>query len=260
VPIICIFLIKYFIIETRFKIQELKKHFSENVIFTTNDVVAFYSNYESDIPRSTVNWRVYQLVRQGVLERVGKGKFRLGHSKLYSPEISIRIFRLNKSIKERFPYISFCIWQQAWINEFSQHIAKTGLVFIDVERDVAEAVYNYLRDANSAIFYKPGKELLNNFVIGLDYALLIRPLVSEAPLQEICGVKTVTIEKLLVDAYTDLEFEFIQGMEIEHVFDNAFSRYSINITKLQRYADRKKRKDEIRKLIERFTPRNNVHP
>jgi len=227
-------------------------------MFTTSDIVDFYSKYESDIPRSTVNWRVYELVNQGVLERVGKGKFRLGHSKMYSPEISTRIFKLNRSIKDRFPYISFCIWRQSWINEFSQHIAKTGLVIIDVERDVAESVYNHLKEANSFIFYKPGKELLHNYVLGLDYALLVRPLVSETPLQKIRGVMTVTVEKLLVDAYSDLEFEFVHGMEIEHIFNNAFSRYSINITKLQRYADRKKKKNEILKLIEKYTPTNNA--
>ncbi len=227
-------------------------------MFTTSDIVGFYSKYESDIPRSTVNWRVYELVSQGVLERVGKGRFRFGHSKMYSPEISTRIFKLNKSIKDRFPYISFCIWQQSWINEFSQHIAKTGLVIIDVERDVAESVYNHLKETNSTIFYKPGKELLYNFILGLDYAILVRPLVSETPLQKIRGVTTVTVEKLLVDAYSDLEFEFVHGMEIEHIFNNAFSRYSINITKLQRYADRKKKKNEILKLLERFTPNNNV--
>jgi hypothetical protein len=201
-------------------------------VFTTSDIVDFYSKYESDIPRKTVNWRVYDLVIQGVLERVGKGKFRLGQSRMYSPEISTRFFKLNKSIKDKFPYISFCIWQQSWINEFSQHIAKTGIVIIDVERDVVESVYNHLKEANSTIFYKPGKELLHDYILGLDYALIIRPLVSEAPLQEIRGVKTVTLEKLLVDAYSDLEFEFVHGMEIEHVFDNAFSRYSVNITKL----------------------------
>jgi len=255
-----IFVIKYIIIETRFKIQELKKQFSENVIFTTSEIVAFYSKFESSIPRSTVNWRVYQLVQKGVLERVGKGKFRFGRLKMYTPEISTKIFRLNKSIIKRFPFITFCIWGQAWINEFSQHIASTGLVIIDVERDIAESVYNHLREANSAVFYKPGKELLQDYVIGLDYSLLIRPLVSEAPLQEIRGVKTVTIEKLLVDAYCDSEFEFLHGMEIGHVFDSAFSSYSVNISKLQRYADRKKRKAEILDLIESYTPSQNDYP
>jgi hypothetical protein len=255
-----IFVVKPIVIETRFKIQELKKQFSKNVVFTTSEMVAFYSRFESDIPRSTVNWRVYQLVQHGVLERIGKGKFRLGRSKMYSPEISTKIFRLNKSIKKRFPFITYCIWRQAWINEFSQHIASTGIVIIDVERDVAESVYNHLRETNSAVFYKPEKELLQDYVIGLDYSLLIRPLVSEAPLQEIRGVKTVTIEKLLVDAYCDSEFEFLHGMEIEHVFDSAFSRYSVNISKLQRYADRKRRKAEILDLIESLTPNKNGHP
>ena len=117
-----------------------------------------------------------------------------------------------------------------------------------------------MRETNSAVFYKPEKKLLQDYVIGLDYSLLIRPLVSEAPLQEIRGVKTVTIEKLLVDAYCDSEFEFLHGMEIEHVFDSAFSRYSVNNFKLQRYADRKRRKAEILDLIESLTPNKNGHP
>ncbi len=36
-------------------------------------------------------------------------------------------------------------------------------------------------------------------------------------------LETGAVEKLLVDAYSDLEFEFVHGMEIEHIFNNAFS-------------------------------------
>lgn len=47
----------------------------------------------------------------------------------------------------------------------------------------------------------------------------------------------------------DDEFEFLKGNEINHVFINAFDRYSVNISKLIRYADRKRKKTEILQIL-----------
>ena len=63
----------------------------------------------------------------------------------------------------------------------------------------------------------------------LQKVIIVRSLVSEAPLQFINNTPTVTIEKLLVDALVDEEFEFLKGNEINHVYNNAFDRYSVNI-------------------------------
>jgi hypothetical protein len=79
--------------------------------------------------------------------------------------------------------------------------------------------------------------------------VIVRALVSETPLQLIKNVPTVTIEKILVDALVDEEFGFLRGNEINHVFINAFERYSVNISKLVRYADRKKKKPEILQIL-----------
>lgn len=82
-----LFVVNHIVIETGFKIKEFKKQFSIDVVFTTSEIVAFYSRFESGIPRSIVTWRVYQMVQHGVIERVGKGKFRFGRSRLYSPKL-----------------------------------------------------------------------------------------------------------------------------------------------------------------------------
>ncbi len=236
-------------IDTKLRIQELKQQFAQNRLITTSEVVAFYKKFEPSIPRSTVNWRVYELVKQGILERVGKGKFKIGKSKLYQPEITIKLFKINKSIRTNFPFVTFCLWQQQWINEFSQHIAKTGVIMVEVERESAESIYHFLKDSFASVFYKPGKEILREHIQSLDSALLVKPLVSEAPIQEVRGVPTVSIEKLLVDAYSDVEFEYVHGQETIHIFEYAFNSYSINHAKLLRYADRKKKKQEVEELI-----------
>jgi hypothetical protein len=113
---------------------------SHNGLITTSEVVDFYKNFEPDIPRATVNWRVYELVKRGIFERVGKGKFKIGKSKIYQPEITTMLFKINKSIQTNFPFITYCLWQQQSINEFSQHISKTGVVLVEVERDSAESI------------------------------------------------------------------------------------------------------------------------
>ncbi len=238
-------------IDTKLRIQELKQQFAQNGIITTSEVVDFYKKFEPEIPRATVNWRVYALVKQGILERVGKGKFKVGKSKLYQPEITTKLFKINKSIRTNFPFVTYCLWQQQWINEFSQHIAKTGVVLVEVERESAESIYHFLKDPFSSVFYKPGKEMLQEYIQELDSALLVKPLVSEAPIQKVRGLPTVSIEKLLVDVYSDTEFEYVHGQETVYIFENAFNRYSINQAKLLRYADRKKKKTELMELINR---------
>jgi len=196
-----------------------------------------------------VNWRVYSLVNIGVLIRIGKGKFKLGKGSLYIPEVDPRIIKTSKFIKERFPFIQYCIWGSFSIIEFGHHIPRTNIIFVDVDRDTTESVYHSLKEEYRDVFYKPGKELLNNYINDLNKVIIVRPLVSEAPIQIVKKIPTITIEKLLVDALVDEEFEFLKGNEINHVFENAFDRYSVNISKLIRYADRKRKKTDLLQIL-----------
>lgn len=209
----------------------------------------FYRETEPSIPSSTVNWRVYSLVNLGVLFRIGKGKFKLGKGSLYIPELDSRIIKISKIVKEKFPFIQYSIWGSSSIIEFGHHIPRTNIVFVDAERDSAESVFHALKEEYKSVFYRPSKELFDNYINELQGVVIVRALVSEAPLQLIKNVPTVTIEKILVDALVDEEFEFLKGNEINHVFINAFDRYSINISKLIRYADRKRKKPEILQIL-----------
>jgi hypothetical protein len=219
------------------------------LVFTTKDILIFYREGEPAIPSSTVNWRVYTLVNKGILLRVGKGKFRFGKGSLYIPEVDNRIIRISKLIKEKFPFIKYCIWLSSSIIEFGHHIPRTNIILVDTERDSMESLFYTLKDEFKTVFHKPGKDLCDNFINDLQKPIILRPLVSEAPLQFIKNTPTITLEKLLVDALVDEEFEFLKGNEINHVYKNAIARYSVNISKLIRYADRKRKKPEILRIL-----------
>ncbi len=251
-PIICLSLLKIFAFETKPQISRLIKHFKNKSLFNTSEIVAFYRLLEPDIPRTTINWRVYYLVQSGILERTGRGKFKLGQETPYHPELDNRFPRLNNLIIKQFPYIEYCLWTSASIIEFGQHIPKTNLTLIDVERVSAESVFHFLKEEYKQVFLRPSKELLNNYISELDKAYIIRTLVTESPVQLIKGIPTITIEKLLIDIYTDEEFAFAAGNELVHIFENAFNRYTVKMSKLIRYADRKRKKKEIINFLKNY--------
>jgi hypothetical protein len=189
------------------------------------------------------------LVKLGILLRIGKGKFKIGRGSFYFPEIDNKIIKVNKFIKEKFPFIQYCIWKSSSIVEFGHHIPRTNIIFVDTDRESTESVYHSLKEEYRDVFYKPNKDLLNNYIIELKSVLIARPLVSESPLQIVKNIPTITIEKLLVDALADEEFEFLKGNEINYVFENAFDRYSVNFSKLIRYADRKRKKPDLLHIL-----------
>lgn len=230
-------------------IPQLKERFGNNLVFTTKEILLFYRESEPSIPSPTVNWRVYSLVNLGVLIRIGKGKFKLGKGSFYIPEVDNRIIKISKIVHEKFPFIKYCIWGSSSIIEFGHHIPRTNIVFVDAERDSAESVFHALKEEYKSVFYRPSKDLFDNYINELQGVVIVRALVSEAPLQLIKKVPTVTIEKILVDALVDEEFEFLRGNEINHVFINAFDRFSVNISKLIRYADRRRKKSEILQIL-----------
>jgi hypothetical protein len=216
----------YHIFEKKLYISQLKERFENKLVFTTKDLLSFYRESEPSIPSSTVNWRVYNLVNLDILLRIGKGKFKLGKRSLYIPEVDNRIIKISKFIKEKFPFIQYCIWVSSSIIEFGHHVPRTNIILVDAERDSMESVFYTLKEEYKTVFHKPGKNLYENYINDLQKVIIVRPLVSEAPLQFIKNTPTVTLEKLLVDALVDEEFEFLKGNEINHVYNNAFDRYS----------------------------------
>ncbi|MGB4849018.1 MAG: DUF6577 family protein [Saprospiraceae bacterium] len=199
--------------------------------------------------KSTVNWRVFELVKRDVLERIGKGKFRLGSGILFSPELNTKHFKINAEIKNKLPFIRYCIWDSSFIKEFSQHISKTNFTLVDVERDSESSVYNLLKEHYNQVFLMPGKEVLNNYVSDLKKTILVRTLVSEAPYNVVRNVPVATLEKILVDIFSDEEFAYLRGNEMLIIFRTAFERYTISESKLIRYADRKRRKKQISEFL-----------
>ena len=107
-------------------------------------------------------------------------------------------------------------------------------------------MFQFLRSENIPAFLEPDEEIIQNYLPDNRTPVIILPLVSEAPLQIVNSVQTVTLEKILVDLFCDTTTFFAyQGSERSTIFKEAFDRYTVHQNKLLRYARRRGKKDAL---------------
>lgn len=205
---------------------------------------------EPQIKIATVNWRIYDLVQRGVLNRVGRGKLALGEGKIYLPEISAKIKSIHSKLKKEFPYLQICIWNTSCFNEFMIHQPGRFYILIEVEKEATQSVFFYLKEEKYPVFVDPTEDIFEKYLSEEKENLIVKSLVTEAPLQKVAGLNTVTIEKMLVDIFSDeLIFSAQQGSEMKTIFLEALSKYSVNENRMLRYADRKRKKESFRNYL-----------
>lgn len=210
----------------------------------------FYKNSEPEIKETTVNWRIYELVRLGVLKRISRGHFQIGQMKIFTPEPSKQLVKLYRTISAQFPYVQLCIWETGWLNDLTQHLSNKSLTILETEKDACETVFHKLQDSNKAVFLEPSAEIMERYVSVENSPIIIKSMVSEAPLQKVNGVNVPMLEKILVDLVCDTDILFAyQGRELQHIWENSFSQYTIQQDKLLRYASRRKKKNDIIEYI-----------
>lgn len=234
------------IAQDKLHIDDLRNYFHKQPRFSTNELTEFYRSKEPEVKKTTINWRIYNLVQDGVLTRIGRGKFALGTGRAYYPELTTKQVSLFKKLNAEFPFISICIWSTSVINEFMLQQPGRFYQLIEVEKDGIESVFYYLKEKNMSVYMDPSAELISRYLIDEREHWIVKPLVSEAPTQELNGISTITIEKMLVDIFCDpILFSAQQGSEMDQIFKEAIEKYTISESKMLRYASRRRKKPEL---------------
>ena len=126
-------------------IAQLEKCFDKGRIFDNKELMAFYRSLESGVKETTVNWRIYSLVRKGILKRIGRGRFVLGPQIEYVPYIPGDIRTLHNKLKLSFPFLDYCIWTSSLFNEFMLHQPGRFFFIVEVEKDALESVFFFMK-------------------------------------------------------------------------------------------------------------------
>ena len=189
----------------------------------------------------------------GVLTRIGRGKFILGETKIYYPEVSPKLKTVYNKLKKEFPYVDICIWNTSILNEFMKHQPGVFSFIIEAEKEVTQSLFYFLKELKYPVFIKPTSDILDKYLPIDKEAFIIKSLVSESPTQLVNGIITVSIEKLLIDIFCDdIIFSAQQGAEMRTIFNEAFSKYTVNQSKMLRYASRRRKKEVFQEYLSSF--------
>lgn len=123
-------------------------------------------------------------------------------------------------------------------------------ILVEVEKEAMEAIFLFLKDKKYPVFIEPDEGLVEKYFPDQKEIVIVKPLVSEAPLQKINGLNTVTLEKMLVDIFCDkVVFSAQQGSEMRTIFREAMNKYETSENRMVRYADRRGRKKQFLKFL-----------
>lgn len=220
-------------------------------VFTRKELIANLKSQDQINSSSSLSEQLARLLKSKLLVRIERGVYALPDNakKDFYIVCSDEMKDIDQQIRTQFPFADYCIWSSSAIMSYMHHIPNLNFIYVDVEREVAESVFNLLNADNSRrAFLMPSQIDFDRYISG-SAAIIIRPLISEAPLQIVEGLKTPAIEKILVDIAGDVEFSFLQGAEIYYVYANIFERHNINKNKLLRYASRRGRKQEVAQIL-----------
>ncbi len=234
-----------------FIIEQLKQKFKDQESFSREALYDFYLGFEPNLKETTFRWRIYNLKENKLIRPISRNEFTLVYRPNYKPGIEDTERRLSLIIDKEFKTLKKAIWSTRIISEFMLHRPGRFFTLIETEKEAIEPVFHFLIDNNvKNVFLQPGEKELQRYISELDNAIVVQPLISKAPVQKVKKVSTVTIEKLLVDLFSDKKlFYTYQGSELVFIFNSIYHKYAIDFTKLFSYAQRRRREADLMDFI-----------
>lgn len=233
--------------------EALEKHI--NRYFKGNEKLSkqkLVGSIKKDFPNwsdNTINMYLSKLKKEGVINSPSRGIYELDSLTPFQPNISITLKRIFNRIKREFPYIAFCVWDTVWLNDFMRHQPFKHYIVVEVEKAASEPVFAFLTETTKNVFFNPDEEIFGRYIHNQDEVLIVKNMVSEAPLLEKDKIVIPALEKLLVDMLIDTELFSAQQNETEFVMRSVMEKYTLNELKMRRYALRRNREREIEELI-----------
>lgn len=238
-----------------FLIKQLKQRFAERPLILREELFDFYRTFEPDLNESTFGWRIFSLKRQNILRSVGIGVYTIDDKTQFHPQIEPKLIEIAGKISKQFPVARYCVWSTRWINEWMIHQPGRFLLIIEVEGSATESVFYFLKDNNYRnVFYDPDENLLERYISEQQESIIVKQLVTKAPLRKERKISIPAPEKLLVDLFVErMLYAAFQGSELVNIFNNFYNLYTLNITKMLAYAKRRTKEQELLDFITRNT-------
>lgn len=198
---------------------------------------------------NTINMYLSQLKKEGIIHNTSRGIYELGSSEKFKPMITPSLKKIYNRIHKDYPFVNYCVWNTSWINDLMRHQPFKTYTVIEVEKEAVEQIFNSFNDNFKNVYLNPDEEIFDRYISYADEVIIIKNLISEAPIETTDKVSIPTLEKLLVDMLIDDRLFAAQQGEIDFIFKTALQKYPLNRLKMKRYAMRRNREHELENIF-----------
>lgn len=198
---------------------------------------------------NTINMYLSQLKKEGIIHNTSRGIYELGSSEKFKPIITPSLKKIYNRIHKDYPFVNYCVWNTSWINDLMRHQPFKTYTVIEVEKEAVEQIFNSFNDNFKNVYLNPDEEIFDRYISYTDEVIIIKNLISEAPIETTDKVSIPTLEKLLVDMLIDDRLFAAQQGEIDFIFKTALQKYPLNRLKMKRYAMRRNREHELENIF-----------
>jgi hypothetical protein len=172
----------------------------------------------------------------------------------YRPIYTEDVLRIEKFLKEKYPELSFVMFESVVLNEFLNHQIAQNTIYVQVEKDLSTFIFDLLKqELGGMVLYKPNKNEFSKY--WTRGCVVVLELISQAPMSSE-QPHEITMEKMLVDIIADKSIEATYSpAELPEIFKNVRKNYRVDVKKMNRYAGRRGKAE----ILGRYMGAENIY-
>ncbi len=202
---------------------------------------------ELDLKEVTVRNYLSRMKREGLLRRVGRGRYVVDRGLASAPEVPRALDGILSTVTGAFPRLSPVAWSASMLSSYMHNVPGRDLFAIDVPREAVDRIAEHLVARKVLVFKDPGPDPLDMFAwSGLEVVFLFGrgETAASVPLD---GYRVATAERVWVDLYflctrRGLAFPLA---ELGVVLANGFRAGAFSVDRMSLYASRRGLRSEV---------------
>jgi hypothetical protein len=223
-----------------------------NQVYDRNALFNIAKAHVQTLPMSTIRWTIYSLIKQSRIQRIGRNKYikssLLEGKKEFTYQLGEYASILENDIRKEYPKMCFTIYETSILNEFVNHMRAKNIIFINVENDYTNTIFEHIQNTDSAnVYLKPKIEYLQLYL--KNDMVIVNSIGSEYPKNRSNPTHS-SIESFVVDIFRNKIIKYMfSEHEISDILKEISGTYLIDEDKMLRYARRRNVAEKINKIM-----------
>lgn len=211
----------------------------ENSAFSRSDILS--AAKLKGISAHSLDCALSRMVQSHRLKRDEKGIYSPAEESAFPIVLTDMETRIAAWMNEQFPRMTYSLYNGQTFAPLQHHLSYNTITYVEVDKWNTQTVFDRMRDAGFGVpvYLCPDSDFIYNYVNFGQSGIIVKKLITEAPLQKRGVLKVPTLEKLLIDIRVDADLSYLSGFEAARMLENARSLYSIKESRLRRYAKRR---------------------